>query len=409
MSDVIVVGAGLAGLTCARRLQAAGVSCVVIDAAGAPGGRVRTDLDQGYALDRGFQVLLTAYPEAKRWLDYASLDLRPYKPGALVQLEAGRCVVADPVRQPAQLISTLGAPVGPLADKLRIATFRSRCRRGKLANVFTRPETTAMAALANHGFGPELTERFLRPWLGGIFLDPALETSSRMLEFVFRMFAEGQAAVPAGGMGQIPKQLAAGLTPDSLRLETRVASITCEGVVLTTGEVVQAKHVVVATDGTAAAGLLPGVAAPAWRPVTCLYFAADRTPIEGPWLVLNGRGKGRVNNVVVPSELSERFAPAGESLISVSVLGLPDKSDGLFAADIRDELIGWFGEQVKRWRWVRTYRLPQALPVRSPLVIEPPRALSPGRWVCGDHRSSASIHGAMESGRSVAEAILLTA
>lgn len=406
-AEVIIIGAGLAGLTCARRLHAEGVSCTVLEAAEAVGGRVRTDVAEGFLLDRGFQVLLTAYPEARRWLDYEKLELRAFTPGSLVMTSAGMCRVADPFRQPRHLPATLRAPVGTLADKVRIATLRWKACRGGLAGIFERPQTTALEALRAHGFGEEMIARFLRPWLGGIFLEPGLTTSSRMLEFVFRMFATGVAAVPARGMGAIPEQLAAGLPPGTVRTGTPVTAVENGGVRLLSGEFLKAGTVVVATDGGAAARLLPEIAAPAWRSAVTAYFTAERSPLGEATLLLNGTGRGQVNNVAVMSDVAPGYSPDGRALVAVSILGEAEENDETLAAEVRAELAGWKGAEVKDWRWLRTVRVRRALPVRAPLARAEAKALRAGVWVCGDHRDTASIQGAMQSGREVAEAIIL--
>ncbi|MBL8138934.1 MAG: FAD-dependent oxidoreductase [Acidobacteria bacterium] len=405
MSEVVIVGGGLAGLTCARRLQARGHACRVLEATDAVGGRVRTDRVEGFLLDRGFQVLLTAYPAARRWLDYDALALRRFSPGARVWCDGALHTVSDPNRDPAGLVATLQAPVGSLGDKMKIATLRAEARRGALEDVFTRPETTALEALHAHGFSDVMTERFLRPWLGGIFLDDALSASSRMLMFVMRMFAEGDAAVPAAGMQAIPEQLAAALAPGTVRVNAPVAAVGNGAVTLQSGERIAADAVVVATDGAAAAELLPTMAAPSWRPVTCLYFAAPASPLAATVLALNGSGTGVVNNVAVMSDVAPGYAPAQQSLVSVSVLKQSDATDGALAAQVQAELEGWFGPGVRAWRWLRTYRVDRALPVRWPLEVGAPLAVSPGVWVAGDFQATASIQGAMESGERVADAI----
>jgi phytoene dehydrogenase-like protein len=408
-SEVIIVGAGLAGLTCARRLQQAGRSCVVLEAAEAVGGRVRTDLVDGFQLDRGFQVLLTEYPEARRWLDYEALDLRAFTPGALVQTTAGRQRVADPFRQPAYLWPTLRASVGSLADKLRIATLRHRARCGSLEELFQRPESTTLEALRAHGFGAGMIEQFFRTWLGGIFLEHELTTSSRMMEFVFRMLAEGDAAVPDRGMQAIPEQLAAGLSAGTVRLNTPVAGLESGGVRLASGKCLRAQHVVVATDGTGAAGLLPELPAPAWRSTVTVYFEAAHSPVGEATLLLNGHTGGRVNHVAVMSDVAPDYAPAGRALIAVSLKNHAAESDAVLAGQVQAELAGWWGQSVGAWRALKTVRVSRALPVRSPLVIEPVRPVRAGVWLCGDHRASASIQGAMQSGRATADAIILPA
>lgn len=406
MHDVVIVGAGLAGLTCARRLQAGGAAVSVVEASDAVGGRVRTDLVEGFRLDRGFQVLLTAYPAAKQWLDYGRLDLKNFSAGALVWCDGARHRVGDPWRSPGTLWATLRAPVGSLADKLRIATLRKAARRGTLKELFVRPETTALAKLRAHGFSERMIAQFMRPWLGGIFLEPELTTSSRMLEFVFRMFAEGHTAVPAAGIQAIPEQLAAGLPAGTVRLNATAARIEPGALWLASGERIAAREVVVAVDGTAAAGLLPEITAPAWRAVTCIYFAAPASPLGEPTLMLNGAGAGFVNNLVVMSDVAPGYAPPGQALISVSVLGDVPEGEGRLTERVRAELKEWFSAEVAAWRWLRTYRVRRALPVRWPLVMTAAKAVRLGVWLAGDFTATASIQGAMESGEGVAEAIL---
>ena len=406
MKEVVIVGAGLAGLTCARRLQAGGVDCVVLEASDAVGGRVRTDAVEGFRLDRGFQVLLTAYPAAKKWLDFERLELKKFSAGARVWCDGKMHRVSDPWREPGALWDTLRAPVGSLADKVRIGTLRAAARRGTMAELFARPETPALTALRAHGFSERMIERFMRPWLGGVFLDEKLETSSRMLEFVFRMFAEGDTAVPAAGMQAIPEQLAAGLTPGTVRLNARVAAVEAGGVRLTSGEWIEGRRIVVAAEGAGATELLPEVVGPTWRAVTAMYFAAKASPLGEPTLMLNGTGRGRVNNVAVMSDVAPGYAPAGEALISVSVLGESGLDGAALEAGVRAELSAWFGAGVTEWKALRSYRLRHALPVRWPLERRTAMTVRPGVWVAGDFVNSASIQGAMESGEGVAEAIL---
>ena len=227
-----------------------------------------------------------------------------------------------------------------------------------------------------------------------------------MLDFVLRMFAEGHAAVPAAGMQAIPAQLAAGLAPGSVRLNAPVVALGDGAVTLQSGERVGADEVVVATDGATAAELLPELPATAWRHVTCVYFAAPASPLGAPVLVLNGSGAGIVNNVAVLSDVAPRYAPAGQSLVSVSVLREAPGDEGSVARQVQAELTGWFGAEVEQWRRLALYRIPRALPVRLPLDRPVPSPVRPGVWAAGDFLTTASIQGAMESGERVADALL---
>ena len=409
MSDVIVVGAGLAGLCCAGQLASQGVDVLVLERSDAIGGRVRTDEVDGFLLDRGFQVLLTAYPEARRALDNERLGLRPFSAGALVRLRGGFTCMVDPLRHPLAAARTLRTGPGSLADKLRIARLRRRLSRASLNELLEAPQVTTAEALRLEGFSQEIVDGFFRPFLGGIFLDRRLETSSRLFAYVFKLFAEGEAALPAAGMQAIPRQLAESLPEAAVRLAATVESVDRRGAMLAGGERLEAAAVVVAADGPEAARLTRAVEAPAGRATTCMYFAAERSPLDEPILVLDGEGRGPVNDLCVPSDVAPSYAPPGAALISASILGIPPLDDHGLEVAVREQLRAWFGAQVDGWRRLAVYRIPFALPAQPPEVLAAPQRpvrLRDGLFVCGDHRDTASIQGAMVSGRRAATAVL---
>lgn len=413
----MIIGAGLAGLSCARQLLASNLSVVLVEAADAVGGRVRTDRIDGFLLDRGFQVFLSSYPEPKRWLDYERLQLKPFASGARVRFGGRFYDLADPWRRPWTAIRSALSPIGSLTDKLRIARLRSISTTGSYADRMQDPELTSLEYLQNLGFSQQMIDTFLRPFLGGIFLDSDLQTSSRMLTFVFRMFSTGDACLPTQGMQAIPEQLASTFAPEQLRLNSSVVEMRQGEVKLSSGETIQGKHIVVATDGPMAARLLFGKSEQTGRGVRCLYYAADQAPFTEPILVLNGEGVGPINNLCVPTNVSASYAPAGQSLISVTVLDhknsqINSLSDELLEVQVRKQLQGWYGGQALKWRHLRTLNIPYALPNQSPPALSSPTRpveVRDGIYVCGDHRDNASIEGAMVSGRRAAEAILASA
>ncbi|KAK9917191.1 hypothetical protein WJX75_001718 [Coccomyxa subellipsoidea] len=357
--DVVIVGAGMGGLACGLELHKAGVNFAILEASDGVGGRVRTDQVDGFLLDRGFQIFLTSYEEAQAMLDYTALDLKPFYAGALDQ--------------------------GP-------------------DEVLNGPETTTLSRLQAEGFSSAIIDRFFRPFLGGIFFDRGLSTTSRLFEFVMRCLATGQNCLPAAGISAVADQLAAKLPQGFIHTGVGVESVvgSCAGqpgsVGLSGGRTVGARRaIVVATDAPAARQLLgdaleaspsktePGVG-------TCnLYFRAPAAPREENILYLNGESSGLVNNVCFPSTVAPSYAPAGQALVSVITIGTqPDMSDEQLAEAVKAEIAAWFdADQTATWQLLRVYHIPFAQPNQAPPNnFARPVQLSEGLYVCGDHRDS---------------------
>ncbi len=403
MSDrpTVVVGAGLAGLACATVLQRAGRQVRIVEASDAVGGRVRTDAVDGFRVDRGFQVLLTAYPEAHRQLDLGALSLRRFGAGAVVHMDGSSSVVADPFRDPRHLWSTVTSPVGSFADKARIALLRRRVRSGHASNLLRGEDISTVDGLHEAGFSDTIIDSFFRPLFGGIQLDPSLTTSRRMFDMIFRMLADGDSAVPAAGMQAIPEQIAAGLTPGSIDFGVRATRVTGSSVVTDQGEL-SAECVVVACEGPAAAELLdiPPVAS---NPAAAVWFAAEAAPVADLMVHLDGAG-GPVRNATVISNVAPGYAPDGRHLV---VAALPGVLDGDLVQLARRTLADWWGRAVEDWDVVATHRIPHGQPQQIP-PFSPKQSVRLDRhlYVCGDHRDTASIQGALYSGRRCGEAIL---
>lgn len=414
---VVIIGAGLAGLSCAVRLTQQGIRTILLEATDRVGGRVRTEVVDGFTLDHGFQVLLTAYPACRELLDYSKLRLKSFEPGALVRHHGSFAMLGDPWRRPSHAFRTAFSPVGTLGDKLKVAKLRRSVSRGTLDQLYTRPHEPTHARLARLGFTPTFVDQFFRPFLGGVFLDPELETSSRMLEFVFRMFAAGDIAVPADGMAAIPRQLAESLPRGSIRFNQSVEAVEEGKIFLTGGESYEPSVIVVATESTAAAQIVgvPQLEAP-WRHTVNHYFAADRSPDSRKMLMLAGdeyvhgqqldaatNNARSISNVVVMSDIAPQYAPPGRTLISVSTNQVAGYDvSGAALNPVRRQLIQWFGDQAANWEHIRSYSIPYALPVQSLSNIMPP--LANGNIIlCGDYCETPSIQGAMNSGLRAAE------
>jgi phytoene dehydrogenase-like protein len=408
--DVLVIGAGLAGLACARHLHRRDRSVQVLDMSDRVGGRVRTETVDGFRLDRGFQVMLTAYPEAQLELDYGALDFHAFYDGALVRYNGRFHRIADPFRHPFDVPQTLFSPIGTAADKIRVARIRRRLMRMTVPEIMEREERTAQEVLEGRwGFSSSMIDRFFRPFFGGIFFDRTLGASSRMFEFLFKMFAEGRTVLPAGGMEQIPKQMRAHLPDDAIRLNAPVEKVDGQTVTLADGETLEAPSVVVATDAPAADRLVGGVGPVDSRSTVCLYYAAPESPLDDPILVLNGDGVGPLNNIAVPSDVAPGYAPDDQALVSAVVVGTPSDSDEVLETEVREQLIDWFGLKAGGWTHLDTIRIPYALPDQSPPFLSPPQRdvrRRPGLYVCGDHRRTGSINGAIAAGRDAGRAVI---
>ncbi len=419
--DVVVIGGGLAGLASARDLAAGGLRVQLLEAADAPGGRVRTDLVDGFRLDRGFQVLLTEYPEAKRVLDYEGLALKQFLPGALVRQAGSFHRFADPFRELSKAVSFAFDPIVPLGDKWRVAKLRGETLKSTEDEIFAMPEETTRVWLRRQGFSPAILERFFEPFFGGIFLERNLSSSARWFRWLFRVFATGFAAVPELGMEQIPMQMAAALPEGVLLCNATVKGIakSGQGWRIDAGAAgnFSAKHLVMAAREPDARVLLaklrkPG-AAPArvWNKTTTIYYAAAKPPVDEPVVVLNGDGptSGPVNHLAVMSLVSPAYAPAGAHLICANVVGAaPETDDAMetLEGEVRTQMRRWFGDQVGGWGVLGGYPIAQALPMQSSLQPQRQAPKDSGIVLCGDYVGTASIQGALVSGANAASAVL---
>ncbi|SOE02883.1 NAD(P)/FAD-dependent oxidoreductase [Blastococcus haudaquaticus] len=397
-AEVVVVGAGLAGLSAATRLSEAGIDVRVFEAGGHAGGRLATERIDGFVVDRGFQVLNTGYPRAAD-LDLDALEMGWFERGAVVRVDGTAHRVVDPRQRPTGVVGTATAPIGSLRDKAALAGFSLRAGYSPVGRLLAAQERTAEQALRRAGIGETALERFFRPFLAGVLLEDELATSSRYLDLLWRSFVRGGIGLPAAGMQAVGEQLAGRLGADRVLLHTCVRAI-APGTVVTDSGRWDTDAVVVATDPDTAARLLPDVEASAPRRVTTHFHVLPTSPWDAPLIVL-GQPGGRLVNSVVLSDAQPRYSPDGRALVASSTLS-PARED-----EVRAEVAAAHGVAPSDLDHLTTVTVIGAQPTAvPPLQLRRPVDLGDGVYVCGDHRDTPSIQGAMASGARTARAVL---
>lgn len=406
--DAVVVGAGMAGLVAAQHLREAGKSVKIIEKGKQPGGRVRTDEVQGFRLDRGFQVLLTAYPEAQRYFDYEALDLRTFDSGALVFQGRRHSRFYNPQRHRDKFVATLRSGLATVRDLTILMRLAARWKRATPAELFQQDQMTTLKYLKLQGFSNTFIDRFLEPFMTGIFLEQGLETPQRMFEFVMKMFSEAPAAIPAMGMGAMADQLAAKLPEGTIVYGEEVRNIRSGSVKTRSGKIFEAPIIIMATDPTNMLRNFVEEHQP-YRSIVNLYFSADRAPFSDKLIALNYGGSRWVNNLAVLTNLSPKLAPEGKHLISVSVVRDTELGERDLQKLVKSELSQAFGPEVQDWQHLRSYFISRALPSPSlfDMELEDQDVIyQNGIYLAGDYLLNGSLQAALYSGRRAAEVAL---
>lgn len=428
MGKVVIIGAGLAGLTCAKVLNQAGRRDVLLlEKSDGPGGRVRTDAVEGFRLDRGFQVLFTAYPRVQRHLNLSALHLRSYRPGAVLAQPGKAFLLGDPLRDVSGGIPALLNPLATPLDKLKVLQLRAQLALRSPEQVFRTglggADTSIQVFLEQYGFSKAIRSHFFVPFYRGILLDPDLNSSARLFNFYFKMMAEGAIVTPALGMGEIAQQLASHLSPEQIRYQTEVTQILVEqgqarGIRTLAGEEIAADWVICATAAPQArawqqqllAQPAPSPIPTQARAVTCLYFCAPFSLTRGGYIHLNASGRGWLNHWVELTHISPELAPAGQHLYSLVVLGDPPLSDADLAQTCRAELQDYFPKApLEHLQLLRVYRIPFAQFVQPPGFQDHLPATDSGirglLWA-GEYTHQSSIEGSLRSGEQAADWVL---
>ncbi len=410
--QVTIIGGGISGLTAAYYLeQQEGINITLLEKSDRIGGRIKTDEVDGFLLDHGFQVFLTAYPEARAILDYEALDLRMFMTGAVI-LEPDNHfdVITDPSRELAYMFKTIFSSKTTWSDKFKTLSLKKALKRKDYAPIFVETEKTTKEYLSER-FSEKYIQSFFAPFFKGIFLEKNLDTSSRMFEFVFKMFSEGFAAIPAKGMREIPKQLASKLKKTDIRLESDVISIENDHCTLSNNETIASDVILIATEGNGLISKYRTATKTSYNSNTTMYFASANPPTDLPAILLQPDPEKFINNICVMSHVSPKYSDNKEMhLIAVSLVGDHSK-DGHLLSKIEAELVELFGQETNEWKHIKTYHIPYSLPDQQSVVnyLKPEEfKIRDGLYCCGDHLFNGSINAAMKSGRLAAKSILNT-
>lgn len=402
---VHIIGAGVSGLIAAKVLEEHGYCPIVLEGSDRVGGRVKTDIVDGFQLDRGFQVLLSSYPAAMKWLDYNELELQPFKSGSYIFVNGRHKVIGDPKRDIFALFSTLFSGIGTFRDKLKILKLNNLLQEKSIEEIFDSTEVTTFQYLKDFGFSDDMIKKFFRPFFSGIYLETELETSSRMFEFVFKMFGVGSAVIPKAGMEAIPQQLEASLRRTTFKFNTKVKSVTDGQIILEDGSEITTDYAIVATDAT---GLVPSLIQDKvqWKSCKTLYFSVPNTVYPEAYIGLIANPKTLINNLLYHTNLAVEKKGRGH-LLSVTVVDDQGLSDDELIQEVKKELVKECG--ITETKLIKIYTIPKALPQLSNLKydLEPAATkISAQTFVAGDTLVNGSLNSAMLSGEKAALAVL---
>ena len=400
-----IVGAGISGLIAATVLEKNGLSPVIIETTDSIGGRVKTDIVDGYQLDHGFQVLLTAYPAAQKYLNLEALQLQSFIPGASIFKNGKQQIIGDPLRDKSLLLSTVFARVGTLSDKFKILKLNNKLKKKSLSEIFSTKEQTTKSYLMAFGFSNSIVDNFFNPFFSGIFLENKLETSSRMFEFVYKMFGEGQAALPKGGMQAIPKQLSNNLKRTTFKFNTKVASVNDSEIILVDGQKIKSDFTIIATEPRKLVNTV-NKKVTEWQSCDTLYFETENRVINKPLIGLIPEKDAVINNIFYHTSLDSDLK-GNKELLSVTVVDNQNLPSDKLIQRVQTELKQYCG--INTSKLIKHYNIPMSLPKLKELkynALPSQTRLTDTIFLAGDLQLNGSLNAAMIAGEKAALGVL---
>ena len=394
---ICIVGAGVSGLIAAKVLEENGYFPTLIESSNDVGGRLKTIIKEGYQLDIGFQVLLTEYPKAKKHLDYKELKLQKLVSGACIFSKNKKYYIGNPFKNISLLIPSLFSEIGTFADKLKIIKLYSYLRFKSIEKIFLSKDLKTIMYLQKYGFSKKIIDNFFKPFFAGIFLETELSTSSRMFEFVFKMFAQGDVAIPMSGIQEIPHQIAKKLTKTNFIFNTKVEKIINGEIVLNNKNRIKSDYTIIATE---AKNLIDGYnnRSVLWKSCVNFYFEVDKKTIKSGLIGLLAEKKTVINNIFFVSGIKSKITGPKE-LLSVTVIDSKSFSNCNLLDRVKYELKKYCGIDVIRL--ISQFNIPKSLPdlndisnTKTPSEFQ----ISDSVFLAGDHKLNASLNAAITSG-----------
>jgi phytoene dehydrogenase-like protein len=382
---VIVVGAGLSGLSAAITLENEGISVTVLESSDRPGGRVTSDVIDGFVCDRGFQLINANYPEIKRIGIIKEIDFVSATAVIEVARNEDRIRIGDPR---SAFLSVFNSETGSIFEKLRLVKYL----------LVSKPAASVGEELKNSGLG-KTYERVLRPFLTGVFLADPLLVNSEYGRTAIKHFVTGNSGLPIGGVKSLSEALASRVS--DIRYGVQVNSIKKNTVSTSKGKF-EADAIIVATDATTAAQLLDLTEVPQLVGCTTWYHSTKESPSQSKSLVIDSQNRGPVVNTMVISNMMPDYAPAGKNLISSTSI-LPATE-----SEIRRHLAILYGVDTRNWKLVAKYEIPSALPLAGlEKTLASGAHVKDSIYLAGDYKSAPSQNGALLSGRLAALSVLV--
>ena len=404
-SKVTIIGGGLSGLIAALVLEENGYTPLILEATDRPGGRLKTDIINGFQLDHGFQVLLSSYPAAQKYLDYDKLDLQYFKSGSHIFINGKQKTIGDPLRDLSVLFPSLFSGIGTLSDKLKVLKLNRALKSKSLIEIFEEDETSTYTYLKSLGFSNCIIENFFRPFFSGIYLETELSTSSRMFEFVFKMFGEGFAVLPKGGIEEIPKQIISKLNRTDIRCNTKVGAVSDSHITLENGDQIESDYIIIATE---AKSMMQNLSEPNldWKSCQTLYFSTAKRKFKQAYIGLVTKKNLLANNLFYHTSLDMAKKGDGE-LLSVTVVNETELSEEVLVEKIKKELKEECG--IDDLTFIKNYKIKRALPKLDNLkykVAPLQSKLTDKIFLAGDVQLNSSSNGAIISGETAALGVI---